>query len=76
MHNMFLILMQVAEPKELLRCMQQLLSQTRCIAHPEEKQMSLLRFLSLFTRNPAERLNLPHKGQVHDLQMAQACNDI
>ena len=55
--------------------MQQLLLQTKNIEGPQEKHMSLLRFLSLFTRNPAERLKLPHKGQVRVLQMAQARKD-
>ena len=70
-----LILMQVAEPKELLRCMQKLLLQTKHMAGPQDKQMTLLRFLSLFTSNPAARLKLPHKGQVPGLEMATACTD-
>ena len=62
--------MQVAEPKELLRCMQQLLLRSKDIAGLQDRHMSLLRYLSMFTGNPAARLKLPHKGQVCDLNLA------
>lgn len=67
-----LVLMQVAEPKELLRCMQQLLLQSRNTAGPQDRHMSLLRYLSLFTSNPAAQLKLPQKGQVCDFKLANA----
>ena len=63
-------LMQVAQPKELFRCMQLLLSQSKNTESPDDKQTTLLRYLSLFTSNPAARLKLPHKGQVCGVKMA------
>ena len=47
--------------------MQQLLLETEYM-DPQETQTYLLQLLSLFTRNPAERLKLPRKGQVCVLQ--------
>ena len=52
--------------------MQQLLSQSKNIAGAQDRHTSLLRYLSLFTSNPAARLELPHKGQVCDLKLANA----
>ncbi len=47
--------LQVAEPRALLECLQSLVN---------SKDLSLDDALSLFTKNPANRLKLAHKGQV------------
>ena len=55
---------QVAEPKELFTCMQRLI---------HEKGLGLSEVLPLFTSNPAQRLKLPHKGQVRLMTSRYAC---
>ena len=55
---------QVAEPKELFTCMQRLI---------REKGLGLYEVLPLFTSNPAQRLKLPHKGQVRLMNSRCAC---
>lgn len=47
--------MQVAEPKELLHCLQDLV---------QKDKVPLEDALALFTSNPAKRLKLHQKGQV------------
>ena len=48
-------ILQVAEPKALLECLQSLVN---------SKDLNLDDALSLFTKNPANRLRLTRKGQV------------
>lgn len=48
--------MQVAEPKELLQCLQYLI---------RIDQKPMRKVLPLFTENPARRLKLHNKGKVH-----------
>ena len=59
MQTCLLQTLQVAEPKELLTCLQHLFCDQEL-----SLDLSLDDALALFTSNPARRLKLPPKGQV------------